>query len=229
MKSTWIAAGAAGLMFATVAGGAAWANGVPTLTVTNGGDGSYSAGPTPYEFTVTGSNNDVGESLTTLTETISSAETQTFDWSYTTYDCCGSYWDPGGYILNGVETQLNPVLASGADEGATYTGSFTIALNAGDTFGFYIDSSDSEDGASTISFYGPSGVPEPATWALLLAGFGLAGAALRRKAPVRALLGSSVADHRLPPFASHWSAPFARHLAHGVNDALPEALPAPAE
>lgn len=30
---------------------------------------------------------------------------------------------------------------------------------------------------------GPSGVPEPATWALMLSGFGLAGAALRRRRP----------------------------------------------
>jgi len=30
-------------------------------------------------------------------------------------------------------------------------------------------------------FFGPAGVPEPASWALLIAGFGLAGASLRRR------------------------------------------------
>ena len=35
---------------------------------------------------------------------------------------------------------------------------------------------------SEISFFGsPGGVPEPATWAMMLAGFGLAGVALRRR------------------------------------------------
>ena len=33
---------------------------------------------------------------------------------------------------------------------------------------------------------GPGGVPEPATWAMLIAGFGMVGATLRRRAPARA-------------------------------------------
>jgi hypothetical protein len=38
-------------------------------------------------------------------------------------------------------------------------------------------------------FYGvsPGGVPEPATWAMMIAGFGLAGAAARRRGTVRAV------------------------------------------
>ena len=38
----------------------------------------------------------------------------------------------------------------------------------------------------TAQFASDSEVPEPATWALMLTGFGLAGAGLRRRSPVRA-------------------------------------------
>jgi len=34
---------------------------------------------------------------------------------------------------------------------------------------------------SEVSFFGGAGVPEPATWAMMIAGFGLAGATLRRR------------------------------------------------
>jgi len=36
-------------------------------------------------------------------------------------------------------------------------------------------------GIDDITFGGPSGVPEPASWALMIGGFGLGGAALRRR------------------------------------------------
>lgn len=40
-------------------------------------------------------------------------------------------------------------------------------------------------GAGGVTFGGPSGVPEPASWALLIGGFGLGGAALRRRRAVQ--------------------------------------------
>lgn len=39
---------------------------------------------------------------------------------------------------------------------------------------------------SEMEFFGGPGVPEPATWAMILVGFGLAGVALRRRAPAAA-------------------------------------------
>jgi hypothetical protein len=39
---------------------------------------------------------------------------------------------------------------------------------------------------SEIDFLGTAAVPEPGTWALMIAGFGLAGAALRRRRTVLA-------------------------------------------
>ena len=40
---------------------------------------------------------------------------------------------------------------------------------------------------STTPLAGPAGVPEPASWALMIVGFGVAGARLRRRRPVAAL------------------------------------------
>jgi hypothetical protein len=158
------------------------------LVSTNGGDG-YLGTPDPgYDFLVVGSNNGVGESLTSFTGVAPVPLTLDVIWSYTTYDCCGSFWDPGGYILNGVETQLTPSLAPYADVGATYTGSFTISLAPGDTFGAYIDSVDSVAGPGAIEFGISLGTPEPATWAMMLSGFGLVGLALRRRKPALAAL-----------------------------------------
>ena len=40
-------------------------------------------------------------------------------------------------------------------------------------------------GLQTLASAVPAGVPEPASWALMIAGFGLTGAAMRRRIPVR--------------------------------------------
>jgi hypothetical protein len=58
--------------------------------------------------------------------------------------------------------------------GSTHTVQFLQNVAVGDSWTF----------VSEVSFFGSLGgsVPEPATWAMLLAGFGLAGVALRRRA-----------------------------------------------
>jgi hypothetical protein len=50
-------------------------------------------------------------------------------------------------------------------------GTITVSMNAVSEFGNY----------SANMLYSEGGVPEPATWALMLGGFGMAGAALRRR------------------------------------------------
>jgi hypothetical protein len=178
LKKLWLisVASAALAAFACGPANAGW-----VLTDTNGGDGSLGTPTAPYTYEIVGADNDVGETLTTLTNTATSAGTVTFNWSYTTDDCCGSHWDPGGYILNGAETQLNPVLAAYADDGATYTGSFALALAPGDTYGFYIDSLDSVEGPGIIEFDTSNQVPEPSTWAIVIGGLLVAGFAMRRR------------------------------------------------
>ncbi len=158
------------------------------LTSTNGGDGHLGVPDPGYQYLVIGSDNGVGESLTTLENTATMAETLTFNWSYTTHDCCGSYWDPGGYVIDGVLTQLIPNLPAYADVGATYTGTVSLALSPGDSYGFYINSRDSIEGPGTIEF---SAVPEASTWAMLVAGFGLLGyMGIRRRTGALAMASS---------------------------------------
>jgi hypothetical protein len=57
-----------------------------------------------------------------------SAETLSFNWNYLTFDCCGSQWDPVGYVVNGVQTQLS---TDSGTQGLGSTGSFVLTLNAG--------------------------------------------------------------------------------------------------
>ncbi len=169
-----VAAGAL-LGFAAGPASAQW-----VLTSTNGGDGHLGTPDPGYQYLIVGSNNGVGQSLTSLVDTATMAETVSFNWSYTTYDCCGSYWDTGGYMLDGIYTQLTPAVGPYADVGATYTGRLTLALSPGDTYGFAINSVDSIEGPGTIEF---ASVPEASTWAMLLAGFGMLGfVGMRRRA-----------------------------------------------
>jgi hypothetical protein len=149
------------------------------LNSSNGGDGHLGSPDPGFAALIVGSDNGVGGSLTDYTTTAAAAGTLTFSWQYTTYDCCGSYWDPGGYEINGVLTQLNPSLPPYADVGATYSGTVSFAVNAGDTYGFYVYSLDSIAGPATIEF--GSAVPEASTWALMILGLGAGGAMLRRR------------------------------------------------
>lgn len=62
----------------------------------------------------------------------------------------------------------------------------SIALNVGDTLDFVLNNNGSYDYdstalAATISLPTVAAVPEPATWAMMIGGFGMAGGAMRRK------------------------------------------------
>lgn len=177
MKSV-LAAGAALITLMAIAAAPAQA-GVWVLSNDNGGDGHLGTPDPGYQYQIIGADNGVGPNTTTFVNTAASAETLNFKWSYTTHDCCGSYWDPGGYVVNGVKTQLAGSPSSGTDVGATYTGSLSLNLNAGDSYGFYVYSLDSVAGPGVIEF--SAGVPEPGTWALMILGVAMIGYAARRR------------------------------------------------
>lgn len=152
-----------------------------TFTLNTGGGNGSLAGSYPG-FTLTSADNPDGpdeDNLLTYTGVIDSAQWISFAYSYTTNDFNGSSYDPAGYILNGVKHQLSP---ADAPKGSYVTGNRSVGVQVGDVFGWYIGATDSILGAATLTVIATvSAVPEPETYAMLLAGLGLVGFAARRK------------------------------------------------
>jgi hypothetical protein len=132
---------------------------------------------------------------TSLTATALTPETLTFFWRYISFDSTSSALDPAGYLLNGVQTQLTTTMPSltivnGQLVRPTQSGSVTFTLNPGDTYGFYVGSTDSDEGPGVLRFSTlATAVPEPAGWISMIAGFGLVGAGLRYR---RRIAGAAV-------------------------------------
>jgi hypothetical protein len=139
-------------------------------------DGYVYGGPAGYTFTLVGADDDVGFTDTEYTATAASAATISGKWLYQTFDCCGAFWDPAGYIINGVKTQLSD---DSGGPGVGGSGVFSFSVSPGDVYGFYVDSQDSVAGRGALSI---GSVPEPASWALMIAGFSFVGFAMRGQA-----------------------------------------------
>ena len=105
------------------------------------------------------------------------AGTVSFDWNFSTLD--GAQYDPFGYLLNGVFTQLTNDLGS-----QTQSGSASFSVLSGDVFGFRQNSQDSGHGraSTTISnFNGPTAAaPASVPGPLPILGVGAAFAYSRR-------------------------------------------------
>ncbi len=84
---------------------------------------------------------------------------------------------------SGVMTKLSDLLLSASKRSDSASG--TIFLNAGEGMGFGINDNGtlatSTDNDSTSISYQIEAIPEPASWMLLIAGFGMTGAVLRRR------------------------------------------------
>lgn len=93
-------------------------------------------------------------------------------------------------FLNGYIPERGPPLAGDVlDYGSSAAGGlFVYAPGTFLTPGVYTQSAGQNDTTLTISGSPAAAVPEPAAWALMIGGFGLTGAALRRRrVPARAL------------------------------------------
>jgi hypothetical protein len=145
------------------------------LTFSNGGgDGFIVAPDGPWDFTLVGNNNGQIGIFTTNSAVAAAFTSISGTFRYQTNDRDGSGFDPAGYFVNSTFTKLSAALPKGGSN----SGSFAFTASAGDTYGFYVNSTDGQLGTGELSI---SAVPEPASWAMLIAGFGLVGAVARRR------------------------------------------------
>jgi len=149
-------------------------------------DGFVDASGAPASLTLVGSDNGSGSfGDTYLWIAVPESGTVSFDWLYTSDDDPGfdSSWFAVGDDVSDFEN-ITAIYTALSDTGGE-SGSLSIAVNAGQLIAFNVDSEDGlfGPGVLTISdFSAPLGsVPEPATWAMMIGGFALAGAAMRRR------------------------------------------------
>jgi hypothetical protein len=104
----------------------------------------------------------------------------------------GSGVNAFGMWMTGLQTVFTSSLTVAFNDGSSQSFNLPVDVNGGAQFwGLHDDrtfasvsiSNTSNDawGVDDVSYGGGGGVPEPAAWALMIGGFGLAGAALRRR------------------------------------------------
>lgn len=147
-----------------------------------GGDGtvldiSKPSGKFDLTFVMIGSDSNSNlPVITRYTTTASESLLVTGEYSYLSNDCCGPVFDPFGFVVNDVLTQLTD-----DDGNSGQAGTFSFNVAAGDTYGWFIRSSDDILGAASVSVGADlAAVPVPASLPLL--GTAVAGiVALRRR------------------------------------------------
>lgn len=127
-------------------------------------DGSVNLSNAPTSITLTGGNNQSFD-LGTTTFSITSPESGTlnFAWNYLSMETAmTSFADSFIFLFNGTSIQLTD------DFGAVnQSGTFTIAIGIGDTFGFEILTADNLGGSASVTV-SQNGVPVPFEFSPLL-------------------------------------------------------------
>jgi hypothetical protein len=148
-----------------------------TLNNDLGGDGFVQVN-SPTSFTIFGADDGTDGNITSYSTIAAALATITGTWSYSTQDVDGSSFDPAGFFVNSVFTQLS---TNDIPAPALQGGAFTFTVNPGDTWGFYVATTDGALGRGSLTVNLGAAIPEPQSWAMLIAGFGLVGAAMRRR------------------------------------------------
>lgn len=84
-----------------------------------------------------------------------------FAYEDTTFDVDGAFFDPFGYLLNGIFNQVVP--PPSLRQGQSTSGTLSFSVSTGDGFGFYARATDSQLGSSvtTVSDFAYQGIPGP--------------------------------------------------------------------
>jgi hypothetical protein len=150
-----------------------------TLANSNFGDG-FDVTVAPTVFNLFGSDNDFDDNLTSFSQISAPNQTISGQFRYMSLDTGDSMFDPAGYFVDGVFTQLS---VDALPQYGQNFGNFSFAVNVGQSYGFYVFSADGQFGRGALTI---GAIPEPSSWAMLITGFGLVGATLRRRRAVAA-------------------------------------------
>ena len=141
------------------------------------GNGTVDTSGAPTSIALTGSDNGSRSSgFTDYTATAVGSGLFNFNWNYSTTDEPAA--DVFSVLVNSIATRL-----TNDGGGPTQIGSFSTAVNSGDTIGWRINTADNGFGAPTVNisnFSAPTSVPEPFTVIGTLVG-GTAALRIRKK------------------------------------------------
>jgi hypothetical protein len=126
-----------------------------TTTQTPGANGNVNTSGAPASITITGSNDPTNTSNSTMdidyTARAAASGILKFNWSYHTNDNdADPQYDPAGVLINGVFTQLT----SNTFNVINQSGSYSIAVTAGDIIGFRVRATDNIWGTATFTISG---------------------------------------------------------------------------
>lgn len=148
----------------------------------NGGNGSVNTSGAPGSITIYGNNNGGSNINTTFLTTAAYSGMISFSWNYTSNDPDTGFDFPFYIVVAGENVLCCNSITFG--QNASGSGTISFFINAGDTFGWGIKSTDGIFGAGNLTitnFKSTSQVPEPASLFLMGTGLVAAAGSLRKR------------------------------------------------